>query len=227
MLFPKISRRINSVGAKTKKLSPAVLKKRLQNIRMLVLDVDGIMTDCRIFMDGDNEWRRMFSIRDGYGLAQLKKAGFKTAVITGSKARDIQERVRHLKIDFFFEGNLEKFNEIDQMLIENRDKFSEDLAKNSIESTEKLLETYSKPTIDLVEAEKDEFRALKDLTELINSEAFKVLVLKEPILSEIILKVNELVDKQVEKKKMYDELKKIKSGQESSENLDASSQDKK
>lgn len=75
---------------------------------MLVLDVDGILTDCRIFMDGDNEWRRMFSIRDGYGLARLKKAGFKTAVITGSKARDIQERVRHLKIDFFFEGNLEK-----------------------------------------------------------------------------------------------------------------------
>lgn len=115
MLFPKISRRINSVGAKTKKLSPAVLKKRLQNIRMLVLDVDGIMTDCRIFMDGDNEWRRMFSIRDGYGLAQLKKAGFKTAVITGSKARDIQERVRHLKIDFFFEGNLEKLNCLEEL----------------------------------------------------------------------------------------------------------------
>ncbi len=96
------------MGKNIKKLSPGVLKKRLQDIRMLVLDVDGIMTDCRIFMDGDNEWRRMFSIRDGYGLAQLKKAGFKTAVITGSKARDIQERVRHLKIDFFFEGNLEK-----------------------------------------------------------------------------------------------------------------------
>lgn len=91
-----------------KKLSPSVLKKRLNQIRMLVLDVDGIMTDCRVFMDGDNEWRRMFSIRDGYGLARLKKAGFKTAVITGSKARDIQERVRHLKIDFFFEGHLEK-----------------------------------------------------------------------------------------------------------------------
>jgi 3-deoxy-D-manno-octulosonate 8-phosphate phosphatase (KDO 8-P phosphatase) len=91
-----------------KKLSPGVFKKRLQNIRMLVLDVDGILTDCRIFMDGNNEWRRMFSIRDGYGLARLKRAGFKTAVITGSKARDIQERVRHLKIDFFFEGNLEK-----------------------------------------------------------------------------------------------------------------------
>lgn len=86
----------------------ADLTERLKKIRMLILDVDGVMTDCRVFMDADGEWRRFFSIRDGYGIARLKDAGFKIAVITGSKARDIQERVRHLKIDFFYEGHLEK-----------------------------------------------------------------------------------------------------------------------
>lgn len=89
---------------RVKKIDP----KRLKKIRMLILDVDGIMTDCRVFMDSDGEWRRFFSIRDGYGLSLLKKAGFKTAVITGSTARDIQERMRTLKIDFFFEGHMEK-----------------------------------------------------------------------------------------------------------------------
>lgn len=74
---------------------------------MLVMDVDGVLTDCRIFMAASDEWRRHFSIRDGYGIHRLKKHGFKTAVITGSKARDIQERCRHLDIDFFYEGHVE------------------------------------------------------------------------------------------------------------------------
>lgn len=91
------------------------LAERLKKIRMLILDVDGVMTDCRVFMDASGEWRRFFSIRDGYGLARLKEAGFKTAVITGSKARDIQERVRHLQIDFFYEGHLEKLSCLEEL----------------------------------------------------------------------------------------------------------------
>lgn len=84
------------------------LSDRLAKIRMLVLDVDGVMTDCRIFMDGDGEWRRFFSIRDGYGIQRVKAHGIKTAVITGSNTRDIRDRVRHLAIDFFYEGHLNK-----------------------------------------------------------------------------------------------------------------------
>lgn len=91
------------------------ISERLKKIRMLILDVDGVLTDCRVFMDSDGEWRRFFSIRDGYGIARLKDAGFKTAVITGSKARDIQERVRHLKIDFFYEGHLEKLSCLEEL----------------------------------------------------------------------------------------------------------------
>lgn len=91
-----------------KKAITKSLKDRLKRIRMLVLDVDGVLTDCRVFMEKDGEWRRFFSIRDGYGIQLLHAAGIKTAVITGSKARDIQERVRHLSIDFFYEGHLDK-----------------------------------------------------------------------------------------------------------------------
>lgn len=77
---------------------------------MLVLDVDGILTDCRVFMAGHGEWRRFFSIRDGYGLMRLREAGFKTAIITGSSADDIRERAKNLKIDYFYEGHLEKLS---------------------------------------------------------------------------------------------------------------------
>lgn len=92
----------------TKMALKASLAKRLKNIRMLVLDVDGVLTDCRTYMDADGEWRRLFSIRDGYGIMRIRHAGFKVAVVTGTKARDIQERVKALKVDYFYEGHLEK-----------------------------------------------------------------------------------------------------------------------
>ena len=86
------------------------LKDRLRKIRMLVLDVDGVMTDCRMFLDSSGEWRRLFSIRDGYGIVKVMQHGMKTAIITGSKAADIQDRARALKIHYFYEGHLEKLS---------------------------------------------------------------------------------------------------------------------
>lgn len=89
---------------------------KLKKIKLLIMDVDGVLTDCRIFMDASGEWRRLFSIRDGYGLKILMEAGYKTAIITGSKAKDIQDRARTLKIDYFFEGTLEKLPAFEDIL---------------------------------------------------------------------------------------------------------------
>jgi 3-deoxy-D-manno-octulosonate 8-phosphate phosphatase (KDO 8-P phosphatase) len=81
---------------------------RLRNIKMLILDVDGILTDCRIWMDTQGEWRRFFSIRDGVGLKRIIESGYKVALITGSKAEDIRARVKSLGIHYLHEGNLNK-----------------------------------------------------------------------------------------------------------------------
>nr|BFD58591.1 HAD family hydrolase [Bdellovibrio sp. CKG001]BFD62017.1 HAD family hydrolase [Bdellovibrio sp. HM001]BFD65859.1 HAD family hydrolase [Bdellovibrio sp. HAGR004] len=80
---------------------------KLKNIKMLVLDVDGVLTDTRLWFDG-KEWRRFFSIRDGVGIKRLTEAGYKIAVITGSKAEDIRARVKSLGIHYFYEGALDK-----------------------------------------------------------------------------------------------------------------------
>ncbi len=74
---------------------------------MLVLDVDGVLTDTRMWFDG-TEWRRFFSIRDGVGIKRLIESGYKTAVITGTKADDIRARVKSLGIQYFYEGALDK-----------------------------------------------------------------------------------------------------------------------
>lgn len=74
---------------------------------MLVLDVDGVLTDTRMWFDG-TEWRRFFSVRDGVGIKRLIESGYKIAVITGSKTEDIRARVKSLGIHYFYEGAQDK-----------------------------------------------------------------------------------------------------------------------
>lgn len=80
------------------------------------MDVDGVLTDCRVFMDSDGQWKRMFSIRDGYGIVRLMEAGYKTAIITGSKSKDIEARAKGLGINYFFEGSLDKVPAFEKVL---------------------------------------------------------------------------------------------------------------
>ena len=75
---------------------------------MLVLDVDGILTDCRVWMDSNGQWKRIYSVRDGVGIKALIEAGYKVAIITGSMAEDVRARAKMLGIQYFFEGALDK-----------------------------------------------------------------------------------------------------------------------
>lgn len=85
-----------------------VNREKLKNIKLIIFDVDGVLTDTRIFLDSDGEWKRFFSIRDGVGIKEIQKLGYKTAVITGSKTKDIAARVKSLEITYFYEGFLDK-----------------------------------------------------------------------------------------------------------------------
>ena len=75
---------------------------------MLVLDVDGILTDCKIFLDSNNEWKRIYSVRDGVGIKALIEANYKVAIITGATAVDVRARVKMLGIHHLYEGALNK-----------------------------------------------------------------------------------------------------------------------
>ena len=88
---------------------------KLKNVKMLVLDVDGVLTDCRIWFDSSGEWRRFYSVRDGVGIKRLMESGYKIASITGSKAEDVRARVKSLGIHFLFEGALDKEPAFDQL----------------------------------------------------------------------------------------------------------------
>jgi len=92
---------------------------------MLVLDVDGVLTDCRIWMDSNGEWKRFYSIRDGVGIKAISKAGYKLAIITASVSNDIRARAKVLGIDYFYEGASDKVPVFEKLLSESGIKAEE------------------------------------------------------------------------------------------------------
>ena len=83
--------------------------QKLRPIKMLVLDVDGVLTDCRLWMDSNGEWKRVYSVRDGVGIQALIQAGYKLAIITGAMATDVRARAKMLGLHYFYEGAMDKW----------------------------------------------------------------------------------------------------------------------
>lgn len=80
------------------KVQNSKLKEIAKNIKLLILDVDGVMTDGGIILDnGDNEFK-VFNVRDGHGIKMLEKAGIHVAIITGRYSRVVERRAKELGI---------------------------------------------------------------------------------------------------------------------------------
>src|SRR5690349_21387296 len=92
------------------------IQKRLKKIKLLILDVDGVMTDGRIFWLDGHGWTRHFHIKDGYGLKVLMKAGIQVAVISGGDSKDVRIRMEFLKIPYVFLGDEDKIKAFDKII---------------------------------------------------------------------------------------------------------------
>ena len=73
-------------------------EKRAQKVRMIIFDVDGVLTDGGIYVGAEGELYKPFNCRDGLGIALWQRAGFKTAVITGRDSAMVANRVAELHI---------------------------------------------------------------------------------------------------------------------------------
>lgn len=81
---------------------------RAQPIRLLVVDVDGVLTDGSIFMDNEGQEYKAFNVRDGHGLKLLQRAGLMVAIITGRSSGVVAHRARELGIAHVFQGIQDK-----------------------------------------------------------------------------------------------------------------------
>ena len=91
------------------------LQGRLKKLKILILDVDGVMTDGRIFWLEGHGWTRYFHIKDGYGLKLLMKAGIQVAVISGGDSKDVRTRMEFLKINHVFLGDEDKLKALEKI----------------------------------------------------------------------------------------------------------------
>jgi len=91
----------------------------LQRIRLVVLDVDGTMTDGRLYYGKEGEAFKAFDVRDGHGLRLLTLyGGVKLAVLTGRRAELVQQRCRELSIDHVVGGSRAKGEAIESIAAE-------------------------------------------------------------------------------------------------------------
>lgn len=71
---------------------------RLARVRLLCLDVDGVLTDGHLYWVGDGSWSQRFSVRDGYGIKLLQEVGVHIAVISGGDVQSGRDRCASLGI---------------------------------------------------------------------------------------------------------------------------------
>jgi len=76
----------------------------LASIRLLVLDVDGVMTDGRLRYGPYGERDKVFHVRDGHGIKAVRAAGVDVAVISGRRSSAVQRRCRELGIEHLLQG---------------------------------------------------------------------------------------------------------------------------
>jgi len=85
-------------------------------IKLLILDVDGVLTDGTVFFDDQGRQMRGFSIRDGLGIAMWRAVGGQAAILTSKRSESILARARMLGIDLVEAGEDDKLPGFDRLL---------------------------------------------------------------------------------------------------------------
>lgn len=88
----------------------------LTEVKLLILDVDGVLTDGRISPSGDDEWARRFHVHDGCAIKLWKRCGGKAAILSAREGRDVARRAAELKIDWVKLGVADKLAGYEAML---------------------------------------------------------------------------------------------------------------
>lgn len=90
--------------------------ERAKKIKLAVFDVDGVMTDGRLYFLPDGTEFKTFNTLDGLGIKMLMQMGIQTAVITGRSSIVVENRVKNLGIQHYFHGREDKLTALDELL---------------------------------------------------------------------------------------------------------------
>jgi len=91
------------------------MNERLQAIELLILDVDGVMTDGGIIYDANGVEIKVFNVKDGHGIKMLQRQGIEVAIITGRSSLVVDNRAKELGISLVYQGALKKIESYDDI----------------------------------------------------------------------------------------------------------------
>lgn len=95
------------------------ISEKAKKLKLLILDVDGVLTDGKLFFDDQGNEYKSFHARDGHGIKLLRQTGVEVAVISGRKSNSVALRMKSLGIEHVYQGHENKvgaFTEILQKL---------------------------------------------------------------------------------------------------------------
>lgn len=92
------------------------IEEKIKSLKLLILDVDGVLTDGRLFFDQDGREYKCFHARDGHGIKLLRRSGVELAVISGRQSDAVAVRMRSLGVDYVYQGQENKIAAFDELL---------------------------------------------------------------------------------------------------------------
>lgn len=94
------------------------MQDKLTKVKLLLLDVDGVLTDGRILYDNQGNELKAFDVKDGHGLKMLQRAGIEVGIITGRSSEVVSRRAKELGIEILYQGALRKLEPYLEILSE-------------------------------------------------------------------------------------------------------------
>lgn len=170
-----------------KKLSNKEIRNRASKIKLLLLDVDGVLTDTGVYYSIDGEVMKRFSIRDGMGIERLRRiADVETGIITREDTEIVAKRALKLKITELHMGILEKEKTLDE-IIKRKGITAEEVAfmgddTNDIEIMKRVglsaspadATKFAKEAADFIVKSKGGYGAVRDFAELLIESKIKI-----------------------------------------------------
>jgi 3-deoxy-D-manno-octulosonate 8-phosphate phosphatase (KDO 8-P phosphatase) len=97
-------------------VNPKKILQKARKIRLLLLDVDGILTDGRILFDTKGREMKFFHVHDGQGIRWLLSEGIQVGLLSGRSSGAVEMRAKELGISFLFQGIEDKMNIFEKLL---------------------------------------------------------------------------------------------------------------
>ena len=92
------------------------LQKIAMNIRLVLLDVDGVLTDGRLLIGEDGTESKAFNTRDGHGIKMLQQTGIEVGIITGRTSGSVKHRAADLRVKHLYQGREDKLSVLKELL---------------------------------------------------------------------------------------------------------------